>query len=385
MVARRNVPDNVQRELWAESMGYCMNPECHTCLIIDNSSIGEMAHIVPHSDGGSTSADNLILLCCNCHQKTDDTRNERTLDTLRLWKSERNWEIRHKFDKECKSFEELQDSVVPLLTRNGEIFVDYGPDTQVAENYSLWLKFEPELISNNAKIVAILQANQHLLHPQNKGVVAAFAKHADEFVKTRGEHAGHRVNLFPASLRSVFGIEPDRQPRLVSNLSALQNFVSHLVDQGRFLELQLEPDPILSYVGRDGKKETLHLDDDRRVIQVYWSGKFYHPKTTEMPVGNLQFFLAWLSKNSIRYGFPNHRNLTELTLNRRIPLVVFYEYCLSVSKLYSLTVRDGLIVVNLYNWNGAPVSHEAKQYAESMGIKAFTQNEFFAFAHRNLK
>lgn len=384
MVARRNVPANVRRELWAESMGYCMSPECNTHLISD-ISIGEMAHIVPHSDGGSTSADNLVLLCCNCHQKIDGTRDEHTPGIMRRWKSERNREIRRKFDKKCKSFEELQDSVVPLLTRNGEIFVDYGPETQMSENHSLWLKSDPELISNNAQIVTILQANQHLLRPQNREVVAAFAKHADEFVKTRGEHSGHRVNLFPASLCSVFGIELDRQLELVSDLSALQNFVSHLVDQGRFLGLQLEPNLILSYVGCDGKKETLYLDREMGDIQVCWGDKLDHHETTEVRVRDLQFFLTWLSRNSIHYKFSDYRNLTELTVNRRIPLVVFYEYCLSVSKLYNLRIRGGLIAVNLHHWNGAPVSPEAKQYAESVGIKAFTQKEFFVFAHKNLK
>ena len=377
MVARRNVPRNVERKLWAESEGHCMNPECHTYLIIGSSSIGEMAHIVPHSDGGGTSADNLILLCCNCHQEIDGTRNERTPDILRRWKFERDREIRRKVAKKCKSFEELQDAVVPLLTRNGEIFDDYGPETQMAENHSLWLKFEPELISNNAQIVTILQANQHLLHPQNREVVAEFAKHVDEFVRTRGEHSGHRVNLFPASLCSVFGIELDRQSKPVSNLSALQNFISRLVDEGRFRGLQLEPDPVLFYVDGEDNIFYLFLDDESRVRQIYWNCWSYRPKTTEVRLEDLTFFLQWMRKNSIHYEFPDPRYLTELTLNKETPLVVFYEYCLSVSKLQSLKVCDGLIVVNLHHWNGAPVSPEAKRYAESVGIKAFTQNEFF--------
>lgn len=384
MVVRKDVPKNVERGLWAQSMGHCMNPECNTYLIPD-ISIGEMAHIVPLTDSGNTSADNLILLCRNCHRRVDGTRTEQTLDILRQWKSDRNREIRRKFDKRCATFGELQASVVPLLVRNGEIFDDYGPETQIAENHSLWLKFEPELISNNARITALLQANQHLLHPQNQGVVPEFAKHADEFVKTRGDYSGYRVNLFPARLCSVFGIVSDRWSEPVPNFSALQNFVSHLDDQGRFRGLQLEPISILSYVGKDGKEEQLYLDDASRVCQIYWSGRFYHPKTKEMRLENLVFFLSWLRKNAISYEFPDPRNLTELTLNRGTSLVVFYEYCLSESKLHSLAIRDGLIAVNLHHWNNAPVSIEAKRYAESMGMKAFTQKEFFVFAHRNLK
>ena len=387
MVARTSVPVNVERELWSESMGYCMKPECNTRLIpvIPGVPIGEMAHIVPHATGGDVSFDNLILLCRNCHRSIDGTRNKQTPGILRQWKSNRNREIRRKFDKGCATFEELQSSVVPLLVRNGEIFDDYRTETKIAENHSLWLKFEPELISNNARIVALLQANRHLLDKQNREVVSTFVRHADEFVKTRGDYSGHRVNLFPARLCSIFGIASDRQSKPVSNLSALQHFVYHLVDQGRFRGLQLEPDPILSYIERDGKEEQLYLDDVGKVRQVYWNGWFYYPETTKVRLESLVFLLSWLRNNSIHYEFPDLRKLTELTLGQRTPLVVFEEYCLSVSKLHSLAIRDGLIAVNLYHWNGAPVSPEAKRYAESVGMKAFTQKEFFVFAHRNLK
>ena len=384
MVVRTSVPMNVERELWSESMGYCMNPGCNTHLILA-VSIGEMAHIVPHAAGGDVSFDNLILLCRNCHRRIDGTRNKQTPCILRLWKANRNLEIRRKFAKKYNSFGELKGAILPILTRNGEIFDDYGPETQIAENRSLWLKFEPEIIANNEQIITILQANLRLLDPQNRNVVAAFAKHVAEFVKTRGDSGGRRVNLFPTRLCSIFDIEVDRQLQPVSNLSALQNFVSHLVDQGRFRGLQLKPEPILSYIESDGKEEQLYLDDVSRVRQMYWNGRFYQPKTTEVRLENLMFLLSWLENNSIRYEFPDYRNLTELILNQRTPLVVFYEYCLSVSKLHSLTIRDGLIAVNLYHWNGAPVSPEAKEYAESVGMKAFTQNEFFVFAHGHLK
>ena len=383
MATGRNVPENVKRALWAESMGYCMNPQCDTYLIPD-ISIGEMAHIVPDSDGGETSVGNMILLCRNCHYRIDGKRTDHTVDILRSWKADRNREIRRKFAQKYAIFEELQAAVVPLLLRNGEIFDDYGPATQ-AENHDLWLKFEPELIANNKQMVVILQANRRLLHPENQEIVAAFVKHVGEFVATRGSHSGQRVNLFPIDLCAVFGIAANRSPKPVSNLSALQNFITHLIDQGRFRSLQLEPDPILFYVGEKDNVETLYMDDEIRVRQIYWNGRFYQPNTTEVRLENLTFLLSWLSNNSISYEFPDLCDLTKLVLDRRIPLVVFYEYCLTVSKLHSIPTCEGLIAVNLHNWNGAPVSPEAKRYAESVGMKALTQKEFFVFAHRNLK
>ena len=88
--ARPSVPRNVERQLWSESCGFCMNPECLQQLISESTekNIGEMAHIVPHAKGGDVSVNNLILLCANCHVKTEPLRVQNGGVLLREWKTQ---------------------------------------------------------------------------------------------------------------------------------------------------------------------------------------------------------------------------------------------------------------------------------------------------------
>ena len=131
--------------LWAEAIGHCMNPECQIELIKDGVSVGEMAHIKAHADGGDVSFDNLLLLCTNCHTRTDGNRTEDTVPQLKEWKTNRNVEIVKRFEKQYRSFGQLQEAVTPILERNGQIFDSYGPSTDQpynSERHGLWLKFE---------------------------------------------------------------------------------------------------------------------------------------------------------------------------------------------------------------------------------------------------
>ena len=90
--ARFSVPRNVERQLWSESCGFCMNPECLQQLITEKN-IGEMAHIVPHAKGGDVSVNNLILLCANCHRKTEPRRVQNGGVLLREWKAQAKKEL----------------------------------------------------------------------------------------------------------------------------------------------------------------------------------------------------------------------------------------------------------------------------------------------------
>ena len=74
MRKRKSPSPIVTKQLWAESIGRCMNTECQRKLICENKNIGEMAHIAPHAKGGDESFENLILLCRNCHKMIDDSR-----------------------------------------------------------------------------------------------------------------------------------------------------------------------------------------------------------------------------------------------------------------------------------------------------------------------
>ena len=385
MVARGSVPVNVQRALWAESVGYCMNPECDVELI-DEVSIADQAHIVEHSVGGRLTADNLILLCANCHRKVDGTRTDQTPAMMNQWKASRRAQIHHWFAKKYATFSELETAVVPLLERNGQIFAAYGPSNQNREEmYDLWLKFEPEILANNSKLAMMLNANRKLLPDLNHYIVDDFVGHVKEFAKTRDHVTPARALLFPEGLCSVFGIKPLMYHKPYKNVSALQNFISHLIEQNAFLALELEDTPNVQFIGNLGV-ETLYLHDIDRVRQLYWSTRSFRPTTTPMELDSLAFFLSWLSKRNIPYEFDDPRVLTKLTLKRTHEVFLCYEYCLAVAALYELPVSDDALVVNLYTWNmGGRITSEACEYAADQNFQVFTQKEFFAYAHKNIK
>lgn len=350
MSKRMTVKRNIRRMLWAESIGHCMNPECQDELIQNGSNNGEMAHITPHADGGNVSFENLILLCRNCHKKIDESRTEATIAHLRSWKNGRNNAIKGYFEKRYVSFQALERAVAPLLERNGQIFYSYGPtndDPHISGRRALWLKFEGEIISNNRRTELILTNNKHLLHKENREIVSRFVAHVREFIETRDDGEIIRICLFPQDLLSIFGIE-EVADSLPPNLSALQNFVSHLICEGRFVSLSISPEPSVTYSDK-GEIVTLMLSDRPRIQQIFWNGKFYTPQTTNVRIENLVFFVRWLDRNKIAYEFPNKGNLTELVLNRKYKVKLCYEYVLSLSEIHAMDLTEGDIVINLHN------------------------------------
>lgn len=386
MSTRPPVPTDVQRQLWAESIGHCMNPSCLIDLIQDGKSIGEMAHIVEWANGGPPSFDNLLLLCSNCHTKVDKNRTDTTTSELHEWKAIRNREIQKHFTMRCFSFKALSALVVPILERNRQIFVSYGPEGGPTENpqrHQLWLQFENELVSNNRRLELILTSNKGLLHIDNQSIVDDFVAHSQEFIATREDQDLPRLLLFPKELLSIFGLEETRLG-LVPNLSAIQNLITYLRENHRFVSLILDSDPRLVYLD-NGNEKTVRLDDRYRLQQIFWTGKFYRPNKTDLRTESLVFLISWLNANGIKYNFEDISDLTTLIVNDTQRVKLCYPYMLSLADVSGMTLHQGDIVVNLYNWNGGRISRDALAYASEIGVQLFTQNEFFIFAHKNLK
>ena len=388
MIQRPQIPRKTQRMLWSESMGHCMNPQCHNDLFQDGANIGELAHIRPNADSGDVSFDNLLALCRHCHKKIDDNREQWPSELLRHWKKNRNSEIRQRFTKRCTSFEDLKTIVVPILESNGRIFDSYGPtgDPSIDVNrHGLWLRFEGELISNNQRLEQILVANKDLLHRDNQKIVQDFLDHAKEFIHTRGEERVSRVRLFPGELNSVFGIERiNGSP--VANISALQNFIDQLVHTDRFVSLELVTDLVLKY-REEGRVQELHLDDRPRVQQLYWSGRFYRPQTSDMRYGSLMFILRWLNERGIHFEWPDVTRLAEIRIANRYSIKFVYKYLLSDFDQYEMADRKNLIVVNLHNWgnNKNEVDLPKTKKVSGTGLHVLSLDEFYRFAHKRLK
>ena len=89
---RKGIVTNIQRRLYAESMGRCMNPDCEQELFLSNGDIAEKAHIIPHCDTADNSFENLILLCPNCHTNFDKN-SAFDMNEVKNWKIKRQEQI----------------------------------------------------------------------------------------------------------------------------------------------------------------------------------------------------------------------------------------------------------------------------------------------------
>ena len=329
--------------------------------------------------------DNLLLLCPSCHRAVDSTRTPATISRLQQWKRDRQQVLSPLYGKRFDSFGDLEHAVVPLLKRNGQIFDAYGPagDEKGRAHHSMWLRSEKELISNNRRLELMLVANKHLLHRENKEFVDDFVAHCREFVDTREDSATERVLLFPDGLLALFNLkqQADGYP---PSLSALQNFVSGLSDKGNLVSLNFDNPPRLTYL-EDGKIMELMLSNRPRLQQLFWAGHHYRPQTTEVRLEGFIFFLNWLKRNHIVYEFPKFPNLTELMVGGRATLILCYKYIVSLADLQEMSLSRGNIVINLHNWNDGPVSEEAHEFASEIGVLLMNQNDFFVFAHGELK
>ncbi|EAA0142647.1 HNH endonuclease, partial [Listeria monocytogenes] len=116
-MSRVKIAENVKRRLYAESLGRCMNPNCHKDLFIGDGDIAEQAHIHPYFKTKDNSFENLIILCPNCHTEYDKIL-QYNLEEVKLWKQIRKDEVNSLFSKKFDAFDDLKREVVPLLLKN---------------------------------------------------------------------------------------------------------------------------------------------------------------------------------------------------------------------------------------------------------------------------
>ena len=66
-VVMADIPEPLRREVLVEAGHRCAIPTCHQHPV-------DVHHIVPQSEGGPTSFENLIALCANCHNRYHRTK-----------------------------------------------------------------------------------------------------------------------------------------------------------------------------------------------------------------------------------------------------------------------------------------------------------------------
>lgn len=381
-MARKAIPEYIQRRLYAESMGRCMNPACEKDLLLANGDIVEKAHIIPHCDTADNSFENLILLCPSCHTNFDKN-SAFTEEEVRMWKRERQQQVSQLFSQKFDTFEKLEEFVKPLLLENKTIYETY----YLKDKRKLWEKFEEKLLINNQKIKCLLSRNRDLFqkHPNecfsNLAIIDQLILHIDEFESTRGDDEKIRSVLFPEEVNSIFGLEAYLEGMLPS-VESLECLISKLQNEDKFIEITLGiEDPFLIYK-EQGEYVQLFLSDSPRIRQMYFS---YHClKRVGIRLESLNFALKYLDNNHIAFKIENCQNLSNVTIKEK-SFKFIYEYCLSKAELISFAPKKGLIIVNLHNWNGGScISNEAYEQAKIMGVTLLTMDDFYGYV-QNLK
>lgn len=224
---RVNPDAQTKLRLFSDSAGHCNRPDCRRPLFSDEKGedyhIGEMAHIVAAQDKGpradkkieakvKAEYKNLILLCPSCHTEIDKAPDTFSVELLLEWKANHRRVISDaigiaKMDKRA----EARAYVEKILLTNREIHKNFSPNTPESENPesempAVWKrKMLSQIIPNNQKILLFLDANQHLLTPEEKITLEGFRQHVDDLIQ---RHMGEEYTVgkqFPAQMEKILG------------------------------------------------------------------------------------------------------------------------------------------------------------------------------------
>lgn len=377
---RKAISENVERRLYAESMGKCMNPDCQMDLFADDGDIMERAHITPYCETADNSFDNLVILCPNCHTNFDKNHAFSPAEVL-SWKQIRRDEINRLFAKKYTTFDDLKEVVAPILSENKTIYENY----YIGNIKSLWDKFEAKLLVNNRKLKTILQNNSQLIQKHsnkdysNLECVHQFLLHIEEFEQTRGDKEKVRKVLFPAEINSMFGVSAVHD-YLLPSTEALEKLITELYDEGKYVNIVLGIDNPYLILNENGKQETVFLFDTPRLRQLYYNYGCYNKANVRLE--SLNFALKYIHQKSLYFKYKSYNNLREISINKS-KIVFVYEYCLSEVCLMSLAPEEGSVIVNLHNWNEEScISKQAYNLAEEMGVTLLTMNRFYSYINK---
>lgn len=373
----RSISTDVERRIYAESMGRCMNPECKVELFKENGDIMEKAHIIPYCDTKDNSFENLIILCPNCHTNFDKN-SAFSADDVNKWKEMRKDEFDSFFSEKYDSFEDLKNAVVPLLLDNKFIFENY----YLEDTRDLWDIFEGKILSNNRILRNILNRNSKLIQNHsnenysNLAVVQKFILHIDEFEATRVNKEKIRRVLFPKEINSLFGIEP-LEGYFLPSVESIESLIEVLQNNGQFETIVLGVDRPYIQVKKDDISERIYLSDIPRLRQIYYDNNCF--KKVNVRFESLNYALKVIKSRGLKFDFEDINNLKEARVNG-VKIVFVYEYCLSKVKLLQLTPEEKCVILNLHNWNGEScISTEAYELAKEMKVKLLTMDEFYGY------
>lgn len=376
----RNIDVNVERRIYAESMGRCMNPECKEDLFKINGDIMERAHIVPYCDTKDNSYENLIILCPNCHTNFDKN-GAFNVEEVKMWKQKRKEEFEKFFSKKYDTFEELKKEVAPILLENQSIFRNYYKE----DKKDLWDIFEGKILANNRKLRSILKHNCNLIQSHhedyysNLALVQQFLIHIDEFEATRLQTEKIRHVLFPSEINSLFEIEPIEDSFLPS-VESIEVLITNLKNKGQFETIVLGVERPCIQLKESGNSGTVYLNDTPRLRQLYYDNKCFRKASVRFD--SLNFALKYIKSRGLKFEYLDFENLREVIVNG-VKLIFVYEYCLSKVYLLQLAPEEKCIILNLHNWNGERcISSDAYTIAKEMNITLLTMDKFYGYINK---
>ena len=376
-MSRDPISVNVQRRLYAESMGRCMNPACKKELFSQNGDLIEKAHIDPYCKTADNSFDNLVVLCPNCH--TDFDKNSAfTPEEVLSWKHIRQNELEKFFGKRFNSFQELKEAVVPLLCENKTIFINY----YLNDNKTLWDSFEPKILINNKKLRTLLINNRSLFQSNsvkeysNVECVDSLILHIDEFEASRGGDEKIRQVLFPEKINSIFGISPVSD-HMMPNTESLEELITILIDQGKYGGIYLGIENPYFVVLDNGERRKVYLNDTPQLRQMYFDYRCF--RTCKVRLESVIFAINYITKKGVFYTFVKPNNLREIQIHG-VKMIFVYDYCLSDVALRTMCPERESVIVNLHNWNDQScISNAAYKTAEQMGVTLLTMDAFYEY------
>ena len=311
-MARKSIPTDVERKLYAESMGRCMNPDCQAELFRENGDVIEKAHITPYCKTADNVYENLVVLCPTCH--TDFDKNDAfSPEEVKLWKRIRKEELDKLFGKKYATFNELQLQVAPILSENKSIYENY----YINDQRELWDKFEAKILSNNKKLKTLLENNLQLIqcHPNksysNLEIVQRLFAHIDEFEKTRGDEEKFRQVLFPKEINSIFGVSP-MDDYLLPMTEALEMLVEKLDAEGKFVTSALDIQNPYIQICENNWYVKVFLNDTPRLRQLYYNYGCFKSATVRFE--SLNYILRYIKSRKVGYTFVHKYNFREIII-----------------------------------------------------------------------
>ena len=376
----REISEHVQRKLYAESMGRCMNPDCKEELFQYNGDMIERAHIRPFCDTEDNSFENLIVLCPNCHTNFDKNFAFKS-DQVKMWKQIRKQEFDGFFSEKYATFDDLRNNVAPLLLENKTIYENYYLDGEK----ELWNQFEGKILSNNRKLRKILESNFGLIQRHtnkdysNLELVHLFLAHINEFEDTRLEEEKNRHVLFPEKINSMFGISPVKE-FLLPSVESLEALITELKNEDKFIGISIGNDNPYIRLNEGEDSVNVFLHDTPRIRQLYFDYNCF--KTTKVRLESLNFALKYIYSRKVKFEFSKDNNLREIIVNN-VKIIFVYEYCLSKVTLTQLSPEATSVIVNLHNWNGEScISKEAYDFSEVIEVTLLTMDGFYEYINK---